>query len=164
MSSSLLACDTPVLLYLERVGQAHLLPTLFESVHVPEQVVEELDMGRLLRIDTIDPRGLDRAVIVSPPEKDLDLLPPNRLGIGERAVIAHALRTRGCWAGLDDLQARQLAAQLEVPVVGTLGILLRGKRVGLVDSVRLLLDRLWESGFHMSEDLYHEALRLAGEG
>ena len=48
-----LVCDTTILLYLGRIGQARLLPLLFEAVHVPEPVEVELDMGRLLRTDTI---------------------------------------------------------------------------------------------------------------
>jgi len=53
-----IVCDTTVLLYLGRIGQSDLLPTLFSSVYVPEQVLLELDMGRLLHPDTINPRSL----------------------------------------------------------------------------------------------------------
>ncbi|MCZ6676054.1 MAG: hypothetical protein O7E52_02265 [Candidatus Poribacteria bacterium] len=59
MSKSDLVCDTSLLLYLDHIGQVHLLPALFESISVPETVVMELDAGRLLRPDTIDPRTLD---------------------------------------------------------------------------------------------------------
>jgi predicted nucleic acid-binding protein len=47
-------------------------------------------MGRLMRRDTINPRELDWAVIVSVAENEIEALLPNRLGIGERAVIAYA--------------------------------------------------------------------------
>jgi hypothetical protein len=53
-----IVCDTTALLYLGRIGQIDLLSALFSSVCVPEQVMLELDIGRLLRPDTIDPRGL----------------------------------------------------------------------------------------------------------
>jgi predicted nucleic acid-binding protein len=102
-------CDTTIPLYLGRIGQIDLLPSLFAPVYVPEQVKLELAMGRLLRPDTIDPRSLDWVELVSVPQVLIDSLPPNRLGAGERAVIAYANTHRGCVAGLDDLRARQLA-------------------------------------------------------
>ena len=67
-----------------------ILPALFDPVYVPEQVMLELDMGRLLRRDTINPRDLTWVVPVSVSEEMIDGLPPNRLGAGERAVIAYA--------------------------------------------------------------------------
>jgi len=46
--------DTTVLLYLGRINQIDFLPALFDPVYVPESVILELDMGRLLRQDTVD--------------------------------------------------------------------------------------------------------------
>lgn len=163
MSRHSLVCDTTVLLYLGRIDQAPLLPALFEPIYVPEAVVTELDMGRFLRPDTIDARALAWAMIVSAAEKDIEDLPPNRLGVGERAVIAYAVRTPGCWAGLDDREARELAEEVKLRVVGTIGVLLRAKRAGLVSAIRPLLNALQSQGFHMSDGLYREALRLADE-
>jgi hypothetical protein len=58
-----IVCDTTVLLYLGCIGQSDLLPALFSSVYVPEPIILELDMGRLLRPDTINPRSVDRDVL-----------------------------------------------------------------------------------------------------
>jgi predicted nucleic acid-binding protein len=163
MSKRPIVCDTTLLLYLGRIDQARLLPALFEAIYTPEPVVAELDMGRFMRRDTIDPRELDWAAIVSVAERDIDALPPNRLGIGERAVIAYVRRTPDCWAGLDDRQARELAEDLGLGVVGAIGVLLRAKRAELISAIRPLLDALQMEGFRMGGDLYREALQLAGE-
>lgn len=48
-------------------------------------------------------------------------------------------------------------------MVGTLGVLVRGKRSGIVDAVAPLLDERADAGFHATEALRAEALRLAGE-
>jgi predicted nucleic acid-binding protein len=158
-----IVCDTTVLLYPGRIGLLDLLPTLFAPVYVPEQVLLELDMGRLLRRDTVDPRGFDWVMPVRTPRSMIDGLPANRLGAGERAVIAYAYAYRGTIAGLDDLQARKLAETLGVRVVGTLGILLRAKKASLIPAVRPALDAAVAQGFRLSPDLYQDALRLAGE-
>ena len=163
MSKQALVCDTTLLLYLARIGQVQLLPALFEPVFAPQSVVWELDSGRSTRPDTVDPRSLDWLTVVDVTQAELGQLPPNRLGNGERAVIACARARPECVAGLDDRQARLLAEQLNLPVVGTVGILLKAKKVGLVPSVRVLLDAVSAQGFRISDDLYHEAVGLVGE-
>ena len=66
-------------------------------------------------------------------------------------------------AGLDDRQARVLAEQLGLKVVGVIGILLKTKRAGLLSSVRPFLEIVQAQGFRMAKELYEEAVRLAGE-
>lgn len=164
MTKDAIVCDTTVLLYLGRIGQTDLLPALFSAVHVPEPVLLELDMGRLLRADTVDPRNLTWANCVSVPAALIDDLPLNRLGAGERAVIAYARNHNAHVAGLDDFRARQLAEELGLKVVGTLGTLLRAKQSGLISDVKPLVDDVISNGFRLNFDLYQAVLALAGEG
>lgn len=154
--------DTTVLLYLGRIGLSDLLPAQFNPVWVPEAVTMELDMGRVLRPDTFDPHRQRWVNVVSASQSLVDGLPTNRLGIGERAVIAFA-QAQGSWAGLDDHQARQLAESMGIRVIGTLGILVRAKRVSLISAVQPSLDELVAQGFRLGPDLYQDVLRLAGE-
>jgi predicted nucleic acid-binding protein len=156
-------CDTTVLLYSGRIGMVDVLSALFGPVYIPEQVILELDMGRLSRRDTIDPRDLAWAVPVSVPQAMIDGLPPNRLGAGERAVIAYAHAYEDSIAGLDDLQARQLAEALGIQVVGLLGILLRAKQADFIPSIRSPLDAMITQGFRLAPDLYQDVLKLANE-
>ena len=163
MSKHPLVCDTTILLYLGRIGQIDLLPALFAPVYVPEQVNLELDMGRLLRSETINPQSLAWAAAVAVPRALIDSLPPNRLGAGEQAVIAYAQAHHGCVAGMDDLRARQLAEAIGLRVTGTLGILLRAKQAGLVSAVQPLVADITAQGFHLSPELHRDVLGLAGE-
>ena len=123
----------------------------------------ELDMGRLLRADTFNPRDCDWATPVAVSQGAIDALPANRLGTGERAVIAHARAHQGCIAGLDDLQARWLAEELGLAVVGTLGVLLPAKRSRLLVTVCPLIDALTAQAFHLDSGLYQDVLGLADE-
>ena len=135
MAKLALVCDTTVLLYLNRIGLTHLLPALFEPVYIPQTVLLELDMGRLTRSDTIDPRSLRWPHIVHVPDNSIDSLPPNHLGRDERAVIACAHTCGIDIAGLDELKARQLAKEMNLTVIGTLGVLLRAKRSALISEI-----------------------------
>lgn len=163
MSTSAVVCDTSFLLYLGRVEHLHLLSKLFELVYVPEAVVLELDAGRLLRPDTINPRKIDWITRVTVTEDELQKLPSNKLGQGEREVIAYAHAHDCCIAGLDDWQARLLAEQLGVPVIGIVGIVIKAKRSGFITSVQDLLKRMQQQGFFLSDAVHREALRLAEE-
>jgi len=163
VSEQPLICDTTIPLYLGRIGQIDLLPALFAPVCIAEQICLELDMGRVLRPDTVNPRSLAWVELVSVSQALIDSLPPNRLGTGERAVIAYAAAHRGYVAGMDDLQARQLAEAIGLKVTGTLGILLRAKQAGLIPTVKPLIDDLAAQGFRLRPDLHRDVLKLAGE-
>ena len=64
-------CDTSVWLYLGRLAQTALLQQLYTSVYTTETVCWELDNGRIIRRDTVDPRQLGWIHIVEPDERDV---------------------------------------------------------------------------------------------
>lgn len=82
---------------------------------------------------------------------------------GEAAVLALAEEVDAGLILLDERKARRFARRLELPVTGTVGILLLGKERGKVHSVGQCLAALDEAGLHLGRELVHEALRLAGE-
>ena len=84
-----LVCDTTVLLYLDRIGQSHLLRALFEPICVPDPVRLELDMGRLLRPDTVDPSRLGwiSMVLVGQDEINVIKLVKRFVGHGEAFAL-----------------------------------------------------------------------------
>ena len=156
--------NTSPLCYLHRAGILHVMPAIFGRVIVPGQVVAELSAGRAEGYDLPDLIFLPWAEVrtVSPLSPQLESF--GRLGAGERAVLTLALAIPGSVAIIDELPARRVAARFEVPVAGTLSVILTAKRRGLVPAVRPLLDRLQELRFRMSTDLIDEILTSAGEG
>ena len=62
---------------------------------------------------------------------------------------------------LDDRQARSVAMQLKVRVIGTLGCLLKAKQAGAIASVRPLIENLEIARVLLNTALKSEALRLA---
>lgn len=162
-SRSVLVCDTSVLLYLGRIQKVELLPSLFSKVYVPETVLLELAAGKMTRADTIEPKTLDWVLSCDVRPSDIQNLPSNRSGPGERAVIACGLGHPGCYLGLDDRQARLLAERVGLPVIGTVGVLIKAKISGFLPSVHDLLEELQTKGFRLASGLLSEALRLAGE-
>lgn len=85
------------------------------------------------------------------------------LGPGETAVISWAIAHPGCTAILDDLAGRRCAQALGVPLMGTLGLVLRAKSTGHIEAARPLIQRLREAGMYLSDRVLDGALRLVGE-
>jgi predicted nucleic acid-binding protein len=85
------------------------------------------------------------------------------LGQGELEAMALCKRLPADHLLVDDERARKIASLNSIKVVGSLGILLRAKAMGLISAVRPSIDRMQTAGIHYSEQLVAEALRLAGE-
>jgi len=87
------------------------------------------------------------------------------LGRGEADVLRLALELPADEAVviLDDAKARAAAGRLGLRFIGTLGVLLNAKRVGLIAAVTPHLDRLDALGFRLAPHTRTAVLNLAGE-
>ena len=65
----------------------------------------------------------------------------------------------------DDNAVRMLAMAHRVPVIGSIGILIRARLDGVIPTLQPLLDQLIVAGFHLDpqSQVYREALRRVGE-
>ena len=64
---------------------------------------------------------------------------------------------------IDDNAAKKTAKFLGLHVTGTLGVLLRAKRMGLVERIAPVIDDLCKNGFYADDTVRAIALRQAGE-
>ena len=81
---------------------------------------------------------------------------------GEAQVIAHCVDAPR-WAVLDDLAARRCAAAHDVRVIGTLGVVLRAKNRGQVESARPLVKKLVAAGMFIGDEFVEAVLASVGE-
>jgi predicted nucleic acid-binding protein len=154
--------NTSPLQYLHQVGQLDLFRKLFGRIIVPEAVAAELGAGRRLGVLLPEPEALPWMDIRSPASPVGGLLSWD-LGGGESAILSLALEKPGSWVVLDDKLARQAAVHLNLPLLGTAGILLRAKNAGYLDAVRPVLDELAALGFRLTPETVRNILDLAGE-
>lgn len=80
------------------------------------------------------------------------------IGAGETSVLSLAIE-RGATAVLDDREARRAARTLRVPFIGTLGVVVRARREGRVQSAGHIVDELRRAGLRLDDDLVRAALR-----
>ena len=64
---------------------------------------------------------------------------------------------------LDDLPARRLVQALNIPAMGSLGILLLAKEQGLIPAIRPLIEAMQQADFRVSESVLLKILVAAGE-
>jgi predicted nucleic acid-binding protein len=158
----LVVCNTTPLVALFLLDQLELLERLYSSIFVPPTVRQEFLAGPLPR---------DRATVLEHASwiQVVQLESPRRadmltdLDRGEAEVIALAEEKSADLVIMDERLGRKYVRLLGLPLTGTIGVLLRAKREGLIESVRPLVQSLIGSGFYLAEELVEEALRLAGE-
>lgn len=161
MSRKWVVDASPVIL-LAKVDQPDLLSICSEKLLIPKAVAEEVRQP-----DETDParRWLDTegnsfVESTGPVESAVAAWD---LGRGENRVLSYGLRHDEWTAVVDDGTARRCANGLDIPVVGTLGVLVVAKRMGHLETVRLIVEDLERAGLHVSEDLIDHVLRMVGE-
>jgi len=142
--------DSTCLIGLKRIGHLDLLPALFEPIMIPPEVGREFGITLAwLRIEVPS----DAAMAAT-----LKLLVDN--GEAEAIALASERKVR---IVLDDRQARLVAKNLGIPIIGTVGVLAKAKQAGIIAVLKPVLSKLEAKGFYISDALKEEALRIAGE-
>lgn len=147
--------DAGPLHYLVLIGEVGVLPELVGDVLIPPEVRDELDRPRT-------PAPV-RAWIASPPAW-LSMRPASAEGPtlalldpGERAAIALASSVGADVVLMDDRAGVAAARARGLRAVGTLGLLQRGARRGLLD-LPTAFERLVATNFHVRQDLFEMLL------
>lgn len=144
--------DSTCLIALDRIHQLEVLPAVFPKVIAPPAVQAEFSRTLAwLEVRSISNQRLLTSLLT-------------QLQGGEAEAIVLATEVRAEAIVLDDRKARHIARELGLRPIGTVGLILRAKQRGIMPACKPLLDALVAAGFRLSESLYQEALRLAGEG
>ncbi len=154
--------DASPLILLSRIGHLDLLLALGRPLVVPLPVFEELGEKGSQDL-TVRAVGEAPFLQVLPVEPLPDAIVRWDLGKGESSVLAWAREHPGALALLDDLEARRCAESLDIPLLGTAGLVLLAKRRGVVGIVEPLLRELIQAGMYLSERTLGELLLRAGE-
>jgi predicted nucleic acid-binding protein len=154
--------NTSPLVLLAAADVLLLLPQVLGQVLLPAAVLEEVVAGKDLPPALQDLKSaawlhIEPSVPVAAEVAGWDL------GSGETQVLALALSRGAAEVVLDDRQARRCARSLGLATTGTLGIILRAKRRGLIFAARPILQKLLDHGLYLAHDLVEASLAEAGE-
>lgn len=151
--------DAGPLIYLAGAGKLKLLPLLYAEVVVPRIVFDEVTLAGA---GLVGAREVAAAPWLRVVERASDPVLLARLDAGEAAAIPLA-QELGAMLLVDDGEARAVATELGVAVVGTLGVLVAAKRAGHLDRVAPVLDRMVALGMFVAPALRVRILVVVGE-
>jgi uncharacterized protein len=153
MAQANVVADASALICLGWIDQ--LLPALFGRIIVPPAVAAEATHRGSALPSWVDVHPLGRPIDAR--------VSAAHLGPGESEVLCLGLELKDAWLILDDGDARMLAHELRLHVLGTAAVLLEAKRAGFLPLVRPTLDALLARGFRLDSRVYALILKAAGE-
>ncbi|NTU65808.1 MAG: DUF3368 domain-containing protein [Chloroflexi bacterium] len=158
--------NTSPILNLAIIGRLDLLRQQFSEVLIPPMVRQELKVDA--ELPGVEPIRLalqnDWLRVVELGNTDIARALRRDLDNGEAEAIALALQLRLTTVLIDEHDGRAAAKVMGLVPVGVLGVLLRAKRTGNLDSVVTAMRALQDqAGFFINPDLFASLAREAGE-
>ncbi len=134
--------DSSSLMALDNIGEIEILQKLYTKVSVTPEVEREygLRLPQWIEVRSASAPSLRRAKI-----KGLDP--------GEASSIALALESPDSLLIIDEKKGRRVAEQLNIEIIGTVGILIKAKNAGLISCPETLLSRLESVEFRLHDVL-----------
>lgn len=146
------------------IHRLDILEALFTTVHIPEAVEHELlERGRQYPSATeiqhaafIVTHAVHNIMLREALTVDLDR--------GEAEALTLALEHHAELLLLDEITGRMMAESYNIPFTGTIGCLIEAKQVGVIPSIKPLLDAMQQDArFWVHRRLYRKILNAHGE-
>jgi predicted nucleic acid-binding protein len=150
------------LIFLSRSHHLALLKSFADEVWVPKPVAKEiLYRGQ----EDITAQAIKNTPwLVTQPIEGIPMsILEWRLGAGESAVLALGLTHPNTEVIIDDLAGRKCADSLDIPVRGTLGLVLVAKKRGVIPAARPVMEDMMRAGLYLSKRILDRALEKVGE-
>lgn len=145
------------------INRLDILKAVFEKIIIPQAVYEETTLSSFPHSQLIIQATQSNWLNVYNVTLKMNNLSSN-LDRGEQEVIALAIERNNYKVLLDEKEARQIAKELKLQIIGTLGVLLLAKKKQVVPTIRPLLDNMINvAQYWVSESLYQQVLKQAGE-
>lgn len=144
--------DASCLIALDNIGELDILQKVYGQIVTTQTVAHEFGKPLPGWAQIRNPEDL---VLVNVLEASLDE--------GEASAIALAVEIRDCILILDDLAARKFAQQLNLNLTGTLGVLVKAKKMGVLKAMRPLIEKLKAVNFRVSTKVELEIYKQVGE-
>ncbi len=162
----LVVSNTSPIMNLAAVGMLDLLRQQFAEVVVPAAVIDELkldtdypgtnEIRTAMKVGWLKQINLEDDKVARALRRELD--------DGEAEAIALALQLKVESILMDERDGRSIAKSMELIPIGIIGVLIRAKQNGDIDSVKEVLNKLMnEAGFYITDSLLKNILSEIGE-
>jgi predicted nucleic acid-binding protein len=149
------------LIALAKIERFELLRELFGKLCIPQAVYDEVVVTGTGKAGANETGQAVGDWIEVQEVKDLVMVKSllTKLGKGESEAIALALEMKADLVLLDDYKARATAEFMGLNMTGTVGMLSKAQKKGIISDLRPLLDELRARGFRLSDKVYAEILK-----
>jgi predicted nucleic acid-binding protein len=144
--------DTSCLIILTNIGELDLLQKVYGKIVTTTDIASEF--GEKLP---------DWVEVVSVIDKLRQQLLEMQIDKGESSAITLALETSENTLIIDDYKARKVAEQLGLNFTSTIGVIIKAKHLGIIDSIKPYIEKIRETNFRISTELEIKALQEANE-
>jgi predicted nucleic acid-binding protein len=160
----IIVSDTTPLIGLASIGRLNILQELFGEIYIPQAVYDEtVTHGRAQGSAKHD---VDNASWIHV-ERVRDRLAVNilldEMDLGEVETIVLAGEMGADWVLMDEKKGRRKLSQLNIPKIGTIGVLLKAKQIGIIPNLKHEIEGLQKIGFAISQMVIDEVLKIAEE-
>lgn len=159
----IIVSDTTPISELAKVNYLSLLPKLFGRVVIPQGVYDELTTGNHPAALLVEGLSWLDVVVVNNTLAVEKLQQIDNLDFGESEAISLAEEIEADLLLIDEKAARRVAKTRNLPLIGTMGVLLLAKGHGYIECVKDILDQMQQQGTRISDLLYMQVLILAEE-
>lgn len=159
--------DTTPVISLMKIGKLDLLERLFGEIQIPEAVYEELVSSPRFEMEAGQIRGsrFIRKITVED-VKAVDLLRrATGLDLGESEAIILSDSSKADLLLMDENKGRQIARQMGLHIMGTVGILRVAYEEKLLSREEIIkcIEVLKRNGRHISDRLFRQLLEVIQE-
>jgi predicted nucleic acid-binding protein len=158
--------DTSVLHYLAVTRQYDCLCKIFGQAVIPTAVWKKVSHHTDLQVYGCTNRAISDGWLRIESPQDHQAVKSLRifLGAGESEAIILAREFHPSLLLMDDLDGRSTALKLKLAVTGTIGVLIRARKLGYISKLKPVFDELIATHrFRLAKVLYDKALREVGE-
>ncbi len=148
----LIIADTSCFIILSKINELELLYQVYGDILTTVDVANEFGENLPEWIEIIEVKDKMRQQLL---EMQIDK--------GESSAVALALETPNSTLILDDFKARKVADHLGLKYTGTLGVIIKAKLLGKIESIKPLITKIKETNFRISAELEEKANFEAGE-
>lgn len=162
--------DSSPLICLSAIGHFDLLRQLYGEIVIPTAVWHEITRAPASTSSAkshqtaADAQGAGWLQVATASNRPLVTQLDIVLDPGEAEAIALAVERKPSLLLIDERDGRQMARALDIPLTGTLGVLLRAKSLGHLSAIKpLLTELIQQHQFRLHPDLVKRVLVEAGE-
>jgi predicted nucleic acid-binding protein len=155
--------NTTPLIALSHVDRLDILKKMYGEVIIPEAVYRELSAKPESVCKIAVDRSLDWILVKEIQNQMAKSMYKTQLHEGEVEVMILAQEINADVVIIDDANAKKHAKYLDLPVTGTLGVLIKAKQQGYVKELKPILYQMVENGIYISRNLMELCLKQVEE-